>query len=552
MGTAPSGPLTLFALTAFMGMWRVNLQKPPPVEEAHSALSPCGEEAGVARSATEVTDDKPLSGFLSAALVFLSGAAILVLEIVGMRLIAPYAGVTLQTSTAVISIALAAISAGAWFGGRIADRHDPVMLLPGAFLISAAATAAIVPVVRGVGPHVPGGDTMGVLILAAVTLFLPASLLSVVSPLVVKVRLTNLRHSGTVVGQLSGMGTLGSIAASLITGFVLIAAIPSSTIVWALATVLALVGLVLGLRVSTRRLLGAATGRRVGAVGGLSIVLLVASGGSAYFIPSPCAEETAYQCASIVPDPVRPGGRTLVLNAQRHSYVDLADPEHLQFGYTKSIAAAVDAVPGAGALDVLHLGGGGLTLPGYVAATRAGSRQHVVEIDATLLDLVRQRLTPPLNTSYTVADARVAVAGTEASSADLVIGDAFGHLAAPWHLTTREFVSDIHRVLRPGGTYVLNLIDGPGAPLARSEAATLGQVFTNVLVLSTPGGLKGFEAANFVMVASDGPLPVDRLRAALDAHGSKGTGFIGGPSFGASALPLTDDYAPVDQLVEGL
>ena len=77
----------------------------------------------------------------------------------------------------------------------------------------------------------------------------------------------------------------------------------------------------------------------------------------------------------------------LVLEELRHSYVDLADPRHLEFDYMRWIGDAIDAVP-AGPLDAVFLGGGGFTLPRYVAATRPGSRSRVLEVDGDLVELV--------------------------------------------------------------------------------------------------------------------------------------------------------------------
>ena len=76
-----------------------------------------------------------------------------------------------------------------------------------------------------------------------------------------------------------------------------------------------------------------------------------------------------------------------------------------------------------------------------------------------------------------VGDARTSIADLSADAYDVVLGDAFGSLAVPWHLTTREMVAQVQRVLRPGGVYALNVIDNPPAGFARAEAATLREAF---------------------------------------------------------------------------
>ena len=134
---------------------------------------------------------------------------------------------------------------------------------------------------------------------------------------------------------------------------------------------------------------------------------------------------------------------------------------------------------------------------------------------------------------------------------DLVIGDAFGHLAVPWHLTTREFVTDIARVLRDGGVYALNVIDYPPDKLIKAEVATLLDVFAHVALVSSTDALAGRMGNNFVLVASMDPLPTDALRTAVAAV-ARPAGVLDGQSlmdFRSVARVLTDDFAPVDQLL---
>ena len=116
--------------------------------------------------------------------------------------------------------------------------------------------------------------------------------------------------------------------------------------------------------------------------------------------------------AELVRDPDRASGWTLLVDGAPQSHVDLADPTHLDFEYVRRMAAAIDLVAPAGQpLRVLHLGGGALTLPRYVAATRPGSPQRVVEIDGPLVELVRRSLPwdPRIKVRVRVGDAREVV-----------------------------------------------------------------------------------------------------------------------------------------------
>ncbi len=481
---------------------------------------------------------QPLPPRLAAAVVFLASGSVLVLEIVGLRLVGPYVGVTLQTSSAVIGVALAAIAYGAWTGGWLADRLDPRRLLGPALLLAGASTALTLPIVRYAGRLLQGTDPTSVLLLAVLALFVPAALLSAVTPLVVKLQLADLAQTGRVVGRLSGIGTLGAITATFATGFLLVAALRTTTIVVGLAALLAAAGIAIGWYAVRRP-------------ASVPVLVVLAGSGLALVAPNPCDIETAYHCASVTVDGQRPTGRYLWLNGAQHSYVDTADPRHLEFAYAKWIGAVVDTMaPSGRAIDVLHIGGGGFTLPAYVEATRPGSDNLVLELDADLVDLARARLALRPGLRVVTGDARVNLARQPAGGRDLVIGDAFGHLVVPWHLTTRELMADVRRVLRAGGVYAMNLIDRPGARLARAEAATVSAVFPYVALVAPPGAVAGRELANFVLLASDAPLPLDALRPRLAAM-AEPVALVDGRAFAGGAAVLTDDFAPVDQLLTG-
>ncbi|GGJ94066.1 hypothetical protein GCM10010123_24870 [Pilimelia anulata] len=499
-----------------------------------------------------------LPSWLAAGLVFLSSGAVLVLEVVALRLIGPYVGVTLQTSSSVIGLALAAIAYGAWTGGWFADRRDPRRLLAPALVLAGVATGLTLPIVRYAGELLRGSSAPGILALTAAAVFVPAALLAAVTPLVVKLQLADLGRTGHVVGRLSSVGTLGAVTATLGTGFVLVAALPSSVIMLVLAVALGLAGVALGAYLHrTGRAAGAPAVTARGAAGAGLALAAVAGAGLTAIAPNPCSRETAYHCAEVRVDPLRPTGRTLVLNSAPNSYVDLADPEHLEYDYVRWIAAFAEAGAPAGApLAVLHLGGGGFTLPRYLAATRPGTDSLVLELDAGLVELDREQLGLRTGPGLRVrtGDARVRLAAEPAASRDLLIGDAFGHLVVPWHLSTRELVADVRRVLRAGGRYAQNVIDYPPYRFIRAQVATVAAVFPYVALVSTPAALAGREGANFVVAASTAPLPMDGWRRRLAGLGPGAAAVLDGAAlreFTAGARVLTDDYAPVDQLLLG-
>jgi hypothetical protein len=491
---------------------------------------------------TRIATARTLGPRLAATLVFVASGAVLVLEIVSLRLVAPYVGLTLETNTAVIGVALAAIATGAWIGGRLADLLSPATLLGPLTLGGGALVLAVGPLVRWTGELVRGGDAGTVLLIGVVAVFVPAALLAAVTPVVVKLRLSTLAETGTVVGRLSGIGTLGAIAATFVTGFVLVAMVPTTVILLGLGGVLVLTGAALTVWLRGARPLA-----------GPLVLALLGSGATA-LAPAACDVETAYHCARVSTDPARPSGRVLVLDTLRHSYVDLADPTHLEFTYLRGMAAATDAFRPAGTpIRALHIGGGGLTLPRYLAATRPGTRSHVLEIDRGVLEVDADKLGFRNGDGITtrVIDARIGVGDEPTASRDLVVGDAFGGVAVPWHLTTRELVADVRRVLADDGLYAVNIIDRPPLAFVRAEVATIAAEFPHVALVARPGQLARDDGGNFVVLASDRPLPLDAVRANLTERGGELMLADGADTarFAGDARILTDDFAPVDQLL---
>jgi spermidine synthase len=490
---------------------------------------------------------EPLPGWVASGVTFLCSGAVLVMEIVGLRLIAPYVGVTLQTSTAVIGFALAAIAVGAWTGGATADRTDPRRLLAPLMVAGGALVVAVLPLVRFTGALLAGADAGAVLLLAAVAVVVPAALLSAVPPMVVKLQLSSLSETGAVVGRLSGTGTLGAIAATFATGFLLVAVLPSSVILVVTGAVTAAAGVAVGVLLRRRT-------PSAGRIPPGLLVLVVAGVGLAAVAPTPCEEETAYHCARVVADPERAEGRVLMLDTLRHSYVDLGDPTHLEFEYVRAIAAVADVVaPPGQPLSALHVGGGGLTLPRYLAEVRPGTDSLVLEVDPGVVAVDREQLA--LETSgllrVRVTDGRVGLAEERPGRRDLVIGDAFGGLSVPWQLTTREALDLVDAALADDGVYAVNLIDHPPLAFVRAELATMRAVFPHVLLLARAPVLTGEDGGNVVAVASRSPLPTAAIAVGLAdrelvwqvAEGPALDAFVG------DAPVLTDDFAPVDQLL---
>lgn len=233
----------------------------------------------------------------------------------------------------------------------------------------------------------------------------------------------------------------------------------------------------------------------------------------------PVLREVALGTAKLMPDLDCDGGWLLTLDGTPQSYVDLGDPTHLEFEYTRRLGHLTDAfAPEGRPLDVLHLGGGALTLPRYLVATRPGSRQRVVEVDGPLMDLVAEVLPwAEADITVTVGDAREALGTVPAASADLLVADVFQGSRTPAHLTSVEFVELAAAALGPGGCYAANLADGAPLDFARAQAATVRAVFPETCLVAEPSVLRGRRFGNILLVGSDRPLPLEALSRRLAA-----------------------------------
>ncbi|MFH8476609.1 spermidine synthase [Streptomyces sp. NPDC018000] len=226
--------------------------------------------------------------------------------------------------------------------------------------------------------------------------------------------------------------------------------------------------------------------------------------------------------ARLLPDVDRDRAWLLTVDGAPQSYVDLDAPDHLEFEYARRLAHVVDCAAAPGApLDVLHLGGGALTLPRYVAATRPGSRQDVAEADLGLLALITEHLPVPDSSGITVhgTDARSLLEQTPPGSVDVLIADVFGGSRVPAHLTTVEYAQAARRALGDGGIYAANLADGAPFGFLRSQLATFAAVFEELALIAEPAVLRGRRFGNVVLVASRGPIDAATLtrRCAADA-----------------------------------
>ena len=332
----------------------------------------------------------------------------------------------------------------------------------------------------------------------------------------------------------------GTIVGTVVTGFVLISRVPVTGIVIGLGAALVAAAAAVELHVR---------GWRAAIVP--AVLVWLAAAGAAAIAPGGCDVETSYHCAVVVTDPDRASGRVLMLDGAPHSYVDLEDPTYLDWDYAKAVASVIDtAYPEGEPLRVYHIGGGGLTLPRYLEKVRPGTTSLVSEIDPGVVKIDNEQfgLERGKGIEVRVEDARLGLGRLADDSRDLVLGDAFGGVSVPWHLTTRETVREIARVLTDDGVYVINLLDYGPLAFARAEVATLADTFDHVALATETDTLTHGEKAggNLVVIASDAPLDIAAIAAKIAERGADWDVITGAElaAWTGDAAVLTDDSRP--------
>ncbi|HVT42827.1 MAG TPA: fused MFS/spermidine synthase [Thermoanaerobaculia bacterium] len=517
----------------------------------------------------------------AAVIVFIASFCTLVIELVAGRIMAPYVGVSLYTWTSIIGVVLAGISVGAWLGGLIADRFPHGSTLGWLLLFSGVASIAIPPLTdllaadQGIVARLGAGDTLlqRVVILSTLLFFLPALLLGMISPVAVKLAVRDLDRTGRVVGKLYAFSTLGAIAGTFMTGFYLVPRFGTRTILVAIGLLLILTGLVLG------ELFGR-WGRAMGVLLAISIVaaifadpFLMARVHDRLLPKSLMAEayhfaESEYYTIRVEKSARTDGGgalQVLYLDQLAHSYNDLYEPAHLTYGYLKLFDEALAwRHRQFDSMRLLFIGGGGYTLPRRAEIVYPRAEIEVVEIDPEVTRTAHQFLgLPPTTAIRTINHDARWFAIRARSTHDVILLDAFNDLSVPFHLTTREFASELKRLLADDGILLVNVIDNfeKGRFLA-SYIRTLQSVFgeENVALLVEGDDDLTDTQSTFVVIASE------ELQRVIE--GMFGMGTIGDPTtaFGLAlpseqlrtwiasrnAIVMTDDYTPAESLLAPL
>jgi hypothetical protein len=488
---------------------------------------------------------------------------IMIIELVGSRIVAKYFGNSLYTWTTVIGVVLGGISLGNYIGGRIADRFDPRKSVGILLLVAAALTFMILgldSILQSIlltagGDGVNSDNIFQIIFWIVVLFFLPATALGTIAPVMAKFALEMSDRVGNTVGSIYAVSAMGSIGGTFLAGFVLIPLLGVTRIIFLVGGVVALLSLLTG---GFRWISGAA----VAAV----LVSYFLTPGAGIAVEYPVQEEDAVvlyetesQYAHIeVKDVERQHGteRQLVMDGLIHNRYDLSDPENLLYNYERIFGAVTDWYVedrGSVGLDALTLGGGAMLFPEWLEERYRMDSNEVVEIDPEVVEIAYEYFGIERGGSIDVeiGDARGYVNSILGEKRfDIVYTDAFNSYSIPSHLTTKEFMQTLKRVMEPGGMMVSNAIDVFRiGKFLNAFVNTSQEVFENVAVYKDYGATLD-QRLTFVIVASDEELPGEVVRTDEGAVGETvAEARLQDLEERNGEFVLTDDHAPVDNFM---
>jgi len=480
----------------------------------------------------------------------LCGGLVMVIEVLGSRVIGPFFGVSLFVWTSLISVTLIALAIGYAVGGWLADRRDRPGWLYAIIALAGLATL-LVPFLRGavLDLTVPLGLRAGSF---AATLLLfgpPLALLGMVSPYLVKLARRESASLGFTVGGFYALSTLGSVAGTVLTGFVLIALLGVDRIFQLAGTLLLLLAagyFVLFARrpAALALLLLALPGWFDGRA---AIDRVLANGTRVTEIETRDSHYGRLQVVEYIGGTTRT--RELAIDGLVQGGIDLASglPVY-EYPYFMQFVPVALQPAGRRAL-MIGLGVG--MVPDWYA--RRGVTVDVVDIDPEVVDMARRHFGFSGNGTVHIEDARTFLA-RPGDRYDYILLDVFSGDVTPGHLLSREAVALLAARLADGGVLALNLIGSVGSDryMTASVLATLRTAFATVEMVPTFEPGRGRGEGNLIVVAYQGPRrdaeprqlsPVHPL-AAAGVRRHLGRHFAFPP--GTPAIVLSDDYNPID------
>lgn len=487
--------------------------------------------------------------YLIGLIVFLTGAVVMAVEILGSRILAPFLGTSLPVWTSVIGVILAALSLGYWLGGRYADKAATTSALARILLVASIAISLIAfldtPIL--IVDSMMLFDLRIKAVVASLFLLAPSSiLLGMVTPYAVRLTIQSVSEAGSHVGALYALSTLGSIVGTFATGFFFLAYFHTSTILFTLSTIVCICSLLL--QPFHIRFLSRIMVLSLIATGGVLLPLFHSFAAQQGYITIPSSYHSIRVIDTVDKTTKRPL-RSLLINGALHSLEYRDNPAELVPEYSKFYRLLVLMRPEP--KHVLMLGGGAYTYPQDFLRNVSSAQMDVVEIDPAVTQTARDYFSLSDNPRLHIyhEDARTYLNRSD-ETYDAILGDVFfSSYAIPFQVVTRESFEQINRLLRSDGVFVANIasaIEGEKGKTVRAIYHTAKTVFENVYLFPLRSD-KPDEMQNVMLVATKigKPLPSQTDNSEFAALLAKRWD----KPIPRDVPLLTDDYAPVDQFM---
>ncbi|HEY0429251.1 MAG TPA: fused MFS/spermidine synthase [Pyrinomonadaceae bacterium] len=437
--------------------------------------------------------------------VFTCGALVMIYEIIGSRLLAPYIGTSTYVWTSLIGVILAALSLGYWLGGRWADRRPDVKILASVIFLAGGMVSltilfgelilALISQIR-IGLEIKS-------MLAALLLFAPASvLLGCVTPFAVKLKMTSLADSGKTVGRLYALSTVGSIFGTFLAGFVLIPFLGSTKTLYLIGASLIGLSVLLAPFVLKQSSVAVIVLFFFG-VGASELKSIYLS--QTYDAHDIDTEYSRLQVMTGIDPKTNKRMRLLAFDPYFIQSGMYLDSDELAFEYSKYYHLLRHFKPDF--QNTLLIGGAGYSFPKDYLKKYPEARIDVVEIDPQMTAIARQYFRLEENPRLEIfhEDGRVFLNRAEPNRYDAVLMDAFGTLfTVPFQLTTVEAVGRINRVLKDDGIVIFNIggaLEGASNGFLQAELKTYRQIFPRVYLFKIYPETPDEKQQNFIIIA---------------------------------------------------
>ena len=483
-------------------------------------------------------------------IVFICGAVVMILELVGSRVLAPYVGTSIVVWTSLIGIILGSLSLGYWWGGKKADKNPSYKTFSFIIFISAVSVGLItflksivLNFLQNNINNIHINATIATLILFA----LPSVLLGMITPYAVRLKIKDLDSSGKTVGSLYAISTIGSIAGTFLAGFLLIAYFGTSNILIVLSIILVLTSLLAYFK-STPLL-------KIMIILLLLICILAVHSYNTFLKKQGYIDvDTQYNRVliykSIDEKTNRPTLNMVTNPGEVQSATFIDNDDDLVIEYTKFYRLAQHFKPDL--KKALMIGGAGYSYPKDYLKKFSDARLDVVEIDPMLTELAKRYFNLKNDQRLVIhhEDGRTFLNKTK-KKYDVIFGDAFSSFySIPYQLTTRETVQKMFDLLNDDGIVLVNIIssiEGEKGKFLRAEYATFKDVFPQVYLFPVDEFNNGSRVQNIMMIAlkSEQKPFFENSDPELNEY----LKHLWTKEIKNDIPILTDDYAPVDNYI---